>query len=247
MSGEQSFVLPPPLPGNWVELPDPARALLLARLRECRFGFIEPTDGSLARVLPLDFWKGWMLCDVQPARKAPMPDMLRGATADGAPVEAPAPGIHSFLYGPDGFSPLDGSSGVIHHHNGLHPLDLSTVELQHAYLRFFCYFVRGELGPFEIVEERGRLRGLEALGERVAIRELTRVTEDGATRDDGTTTHDASIVYGENLFTSRFALRRDGMIEMLDDDPLGGGISVVPQVRFEGTARIPVAKAEPRS
>ena len=38
----------------------------------------------------------------------------------------------------------------------------------------------------------------------------------------------ALVLYGDALFSARFALTDDGMIEMTDDDPIAGDLPVTP-------------------
>lgn len=233
-TAENGFLLPPPVPGEWTTLTGDIAGFLVARLRECSFGFVDLVRPALIRALPLGFWNGWFLCDVQP-----VPGIVEGAGATGGDPseepETPPAAIHSFVYGPDGFTPLDGTSPAIHSHNSRHGIDLSTEALQHDYLRFFCYFVRGELGPFEIVTDASRLRGDAGadLGRHVVELAPTTVEDDKPDRP----TYKASIVYGDKLFNAVFALHQHGMIEMLDDEPLLDSVSLTPAIDFFGTGR----------
>jgi hypothetical protein len=134
-----------------------------------------------------------------------------------------------FLENGDEFSRLDGTSPPIHAFNAAH-LKLTRDYLR-SYLHFFCFFVRGEEGPFLILED------------------ATRVTlSTAATKDDRLKLasaampvwligeHDqdfrmlARVFYGKAVFTAYFKLFKTGMIEMEDDNPLvddlSGGIDM---------------------
>ena len=63
--GEERAVFPiePPIRGDWVILDDVASALLLARLRETNFFKSDDHPAGPVRIMKLEFYPGWMLCD----------------------------------------------------------------------------------------------------------------------------------------------------------------------------------------
>jgi ATP-dependent Zn protease len=104
------------------------------------------------------------------------------------------------LHGAEHTRWLNGDSAPIHDTNDAESLQLSdgTVE---AYLRFFLYFVRGEAGAFVLVEDEAPLRA-------------------GPKDDRGRWTFEGSVAYDGGLFRATFAVEPDGLVEMVDDEPV---------------------------
>ena len=123
---------------------------------------------------------------------------------------------------------LDGSSAPIHDANEADPI-LVTEENALEYLRFFCYFVHGDEGPFLIVEDINH-PGLDTS----KMDEGTRKTIEGAIlpasfegkTEDGTYEASAMVLYGNALFSARFSISENGMIEMIDDEPIAADLPV---------------------
>jgi hypothetical protein len=107
-----------------------------------------------------------------------------------------------------------------------------------AYLRYFMHIVRGEQGPFRLVDRPERDRDWpfspEALIERLGasgpgqakpeelIELRTRLHQprfDGVD-GEGRLRYRACVIYGGELFHTDLALQQAGIIEMLDDDPI---------------------------
>lgn len=231
------WCLPPPYEGEWAVLDGPDSSLLSARLAESLGGVSQPlrrTEGI--RVLKLEFFPGWLLCDVQASAMAPLEASFEDGTQTGA-MRA----IESYLYGPDGFTRLDGAAEPIHFHIRLHGLDLGTEERRKDYLRFFCFFVRGEEGPFELIEDAGRIdisrfepsQKERALGEVIAPLRVSA----GPGAGNGSHEFDGCVLYGEQVFEARFRIHAGGAVEMIDDTPLGDNALRVPQTGFAGNLR----------
>jgi hypothetical protein len=122
------FGLPPLVPGDWRALPADLEAAFLQRLEAS--GLLE--DGQkveTVRVLPLDFFEGWMLCD-----------LLMGEVGPSADPELAAMVV---LYGRDGFTPL-ADYRRIERHIELHGIDLTTEALCRSFVHFAATF--GALG-----------------------------------------------------------------------------------------------------
>lgn len=228
------FVLEAPIVGDWVRLDRDHAGVLTARLAET--GFLG--DGLIqidaVRLLPLDFYSGWVLCDVQTSRtggKEKDPEQALGRFPDC--------GIHSFLYGPDGFTSLDGTSPPIHEHNQCHGVDLSDEPRREAYLRFFCFFVRGELSPFEVLDDARRLV-FPAGGEAEAPPAVTPPASLAATGELAGRFR-AHVLYGRTLFEVSFEMHRSGFIDMTDDKLIADGVGRVPDLGFIRTMRYPLA------
>jgi len=118
--------------------------------------------------------------------------------------------------------PLDGTSPPIHEVRFNIGLCLSESEAL-DYLRFFCFFVRGEQGPFLIVESVEQLAnacGVRRDDKRLDafvphIHEAT-IEE----KHNGSFLANATVHYDDALFETRFEIHSDGYIEMTDDNPL---------------------------
>ncbi|NBE07764.1 hypothetical protein [Paragemmobacter ruber] len=215
---EGEFDLAPPVPGPW-QSPEPDRiALFLQRLAEAAFPDILPASVSAIRFLPLTFFPGWLLCDVH-VRQSDPPEGKRART-------------HSLLYGPDGFTALDGNAHALHMHNALHGITLLDTEAQSAYLRFFCYFVHGEMGPFEILTDSTLLH----LPDDTAFK-IAPLTTDPEHDGDHLMCFRATVLYADTLFSCRFGLHASGVVEMLDDTELASDVQRRPRIRFLGTGR----------
>ncbi|HBH26977.1 MAG TPA: hypothetical protein DDX54_06205 [Rhodospirillaceae bacterium] len=117
--------------------------------------------------------------------------------------------------------PLNGTSPPIHEINAKAPIDITEDNVL-DYLRFFCYFVRGEEGPFYLAE---------TMDDPVMpkdMEEATRAVIEGAVRpasyegmnDKGDFLCDAVVFYSDGLFLANFAVQPGGMIEMLSDQRL---------------------------
>lgn len=116
---------------------------------------------------------------------------------------------------------LDGTSPPIHMTNAEAPIKV-TEENVLDYLRFFCFFVRGEEGPFlisETMDTYGMPQDLDE-GTRKAIEGVLRPATYEGKNDDGHFLCDAIVFYSNALFLSNFAIQQSGMIEMTEDDPL---------------------------
>ena len=123
---------------------------------------------------------------------------------------------------------LDGQSAPIHAVNELESLEL-TDAIALDYVRFFLFAMRGDQGAFVLIEDPGELSvatlavGEEA-GDAATRLETARakwqpLRFDGHT-DDGRMRVQATVAYAGGLYASVFAVKRDGEIEMIDDQPI---------------------------
>lgn len=123
---------------------------------------------------------------------------------------------------------LDGSSAPIHEANEADPI-IVTEEKALEYLRFFCYFVHGDEGPFLIVEDINHpaidKSNLDATTRKVIEDALRPATFEGKT-DEGSFEASAMVLYGNALFSARFSMSENGMIEMIDDEPVAADLPV---------------------
>ncbi|MFG6158070.1 ankyrin repeat domain-containing protein [Halomonas sp. 1390] len=116
---------------------------------------------------------------------------------------------------------LNGTSPPIHEVNAKAPIKINEDNVL-DYLRFFCFFVRGEEGPFYIAEDAD-----DPLLPRFTEEAAQSVLE-GTVRPasfDGKNQHGhficSSVVnYSNAIFIANFAVQPTGMLEMLNDEPI---------------------------
>ncbi len=122
---------------------------------------------------------------------------------------------------------LNGTSPPIHEVNAKAPVKVNEENVL-DYLRFFCYFVRGEEGPFYIAES------MEDPNMPTEMDDTTRSVIEGTIRaasfegmnEQGHFLCDAVVFYSNALFIANFAVQPTGMIEMLDDEPIAADLPV---------------------
>lgn len=115
---------------------------------------------------------------------------------------------------------LNGGSSGIHEANSKSKLELgggSAID----YLRFFCFFVRGENGPFHIIETKEDFMwpiDLDSTQEERAIEAIRPV--DIIADKDNSLLLGATLYYGSAIFQGIFEVKADGKINLIDDTPL---------------------------
>ena len=116
---------------------------------------------------------------------------------------------------------LDGTSPPIHEVNSKAPIKLTDDNVL-EYLRFFCFFVRGEDGPFLVVEDIDDKNLPDRISDqtRDAIEKAIRVASIEGKNDDDHWLCDAVVYYSNALFLANFSVHPTGMIEMTEDDPI---------------------------
>jgi hypothetical protein len=123
---------------------------------------------------------------------------------------------------------LDGASAPIHDANEADPVKV-TEQNALDYLRFFCYFVHGDEGPFLIIEDIDHpaldTDKLEPATRKVIEDALRPAAFEGKT-DAGALEASAMVLYGNALFAARFSMTENGMIEMIDDEPIAADLPV---------------------
>lgn len=122
---------------------------------------------------------------------------------------------------------LNGTSPPIHEVNAKAPIKV-TEENVLDYLRFFCFFVRGEEGPFyvaESMEDPNMPTEMDDTNRSVIEGTVRPATFEGV-NDQGHYLCEAVVFYSNALFTANFSVQPTGMIEMLDDEPIAADLSV---------------------
>ena len=122
---------------------------------------------------------------------------------------------------------LNGTSPPIHEVNAKAPVKITDDNVL-EYLKFFCFFVRGEEGPFLIAETMEDPYIPKNIDEktRSVIEGTIRAASYEGKNEKGNFMCDAVVYYSNALFIANFAVQPGGMIEMLDDEPIAADLSV---------------------
>lgn len=122
---------------------------------------------------------------------------------------------------------LNGTSPPIHEINAKAPVKITDDNVI-DYLKFFCFFVRGEEGPFLIAESMDDPYIPKNIDERTrsVIEGTIRPASYEGKDDKDYRRCDAVVYYSNALFIANFAVQPGGMIEMLDDEPIAADLSV---------------------
>jgi len=122
---------------------------------------------------------------------------------------------------------LNGTSPPIHEVNAKAPVKISQDNVL-EYLRFFCFFVRGEEGPFYIAESMDDPNMPKEMDDtsRSVIEGTIRPASFEGLNEQGHYLCDAVVFYSNALFIANFAVQPTGMIEMLDDEPIAADLPV---------------------
>lgn len=122
---------------------------------------------------------------------------------------------------------LNGTSPPIHEVNSKAPVKI-TEENVIEYLKFFCFFVRGEEGPFLIAESMDDTYVPKQVDEKtkMVLEGTIRPATYNGTNAQGNMMCDAVVYYSNALFIANFAVQPGGMIEMLDDEPIAADLPI---------------------
>ena len=126
---------------------------------------------------------------------------------------------------------LNGTSPPIHEVNAKAPVKVNEQNVL-DYLRFFCFFVRGEEGPFYISENMSDPNIPKNMDDttRAVVEGTVRPATFEGMNEQGHYLCEAVVFYSNALFTANFAVQPTGMIEMLDDNPIAGDLPVKVEV-----------------
>jgi hypothetical protein len=122
---------------------------------------------------------------------------------------------------------LNGTSPPIHQINSTAQISLNVDNVL-DYLRFFCFFVRGEEGPFLIAESPEQAEIPSTLNETEQA-DLLKVLRPACLNGyDEVKTEFlamATVYYSDAVFIADFAIKRTGMVEMISDQTVLGDLS----------------------
>ena len=122
---------------------------------------------------------------------------------------------------------LNGTSPPIHEVNAKAPIKVNDQNVL-EYLRFFCFFVRGEEGPFyvsETMEDPNIPKDMDDTTRSVIEGTVRPCTFEGM-NEQGHYLCEAVVFYSNALFIANFSVQPSGMIEMLDDEPIAADLPV---------------------
>jgi Flp pilus assembly protein TadD len=122
---------------------------------------------------------------------------------------------------------LNGESSPIHDANEAERLKL-TQSLICDYIRFFFYFVRGDEGPFVLIESTDEVEpqadvddwGQEQDKWFEVARDRARPLRMRGRDEEGRWLVSATVAYAEGLFEASLTVAADGLIDMVDDEPV---------------------------
>lgn len=207
---------PPSTAGDWRELPQRDAAAVLALIgrwhrvgeRGVPFPLAHACDRVRTRALAC--YDGALLVEVQ------------GVSGNGRV------GIAAFLLSDDGVHAIDGKALWLHERNELFGAGLDTPGSRLDYLRLFCTRVHGDEGAFWPLESADDLlpRAFDADAVHAACATHAAPILPCGFDDEGRRLFRATIAYDQGLFTAVFALTPDGIIEMIDDEPIASGLPV---------------------
>ncbi|WP_295622974.1 tetratricopeptide repeat protein [uncultured Lamprocystis sp.] len=229
--GRADWLDTPPIPGDWEDLAGADAATVLARLwPQLRAAGLGEAPAAIEvqclRRVPLACYCGCSLADIQLQR----------------PGEV-SPVLVSALVSPGGAALLDGTLALLH---TINPdlLALDDDEATVVYLRFFCAFVRGEDGPFQILDDIQALPmdggGRAALPQDVRQAPAPPRALDGDLATDGWRRFDACVLYSNALFRATFKVLSTGMIEIEDNQPIATDLPIRTR-RYDGIFRTPLS------
>lgn len=122
---------------------------------------------------------------------------------------------------------LNGTSPPIHEVNAKAPIKITEQNVL-EYLRFFCFFVRGEEGPFLIAESMDDpyMPQTDDPKTKAVIEGTVRPASYEGKNEQGYLMCDSVVYYSNALFIATFAVQPGGMIEMLNDEPIAADLPV---------------------
>lgn len=125
---------------------------------------------------------------------------------------------------------LNGTSPPIHEVNAKESIEVTNQNVL-DYLRFFCFFVRGEEGPFFIFESRHAVGvpGISDQDEQRKVNQLAIPPRLCSTETDSGVRHCSGIIWYSNaIFLAKFSVQPTGMIDLFEDISLLDNLSCRP-------------------
>ncbi len=140
--------------------------------------------------------------------------------------------VFYYLYdGGDKLVRLDGTSSEVHAFNSKNPLILNDETIK-PYLWFFTFFVRGEEGPFLMVQSNADTFLPDADGANYDANTLNSLNRGPrpaacqASADPYVYRCSAVVMYSNAMFEAQFGIQSSGMIVMIDDISIAADLAV---------------------
>lgn len=122
---------------------------------------------------------------------------------------------------------LNGASPPIHEVNAKAPIKLCEENVL-AYLRFFCFFVRGDEGPYFIFESLADayIPEISNEDERIRLEKHAYPSRFNGTDEEGNFHATSMIWYGNAIYAAKFKVQPTGTIDMEDDEKVLSNLSL---------------------
>ncbi|MEP0263501.1 ankyrin repeat domain-containing protein [Dokdonia sp.] len=120
---------------------------------------------------------------------------------------------------------LDGTSPAIHALNSEIPIQLDSSNAM-DYLKFFCFFVRGDEGPFYVLDDLNDpfLPENENVNKIISNLIYEKVISEKDVNNEYATK--VLIYYSSALFEAQFKIHESGVVSMVDDEPVAADLPV---------------------
>ncbi|MFN7056704.1 hypothetical protein [Hyphomonas sp.] len=215
------WMMPPVTPGDWQELE--GEEALATVLSVCRWISMNTGEPNLAQE--------WSIDRVRVRPLACYEDALLVEFAGYA--DHSRPGLINVILIDEEMVLLDGNSSAFHELNMTWRPKLQTPAGRLDYLLLFMNWVHGDEGRFHPIgspEELAARLDPEA-GFRIDPAMLAPMRELPPPEDatDGTAQFSGTVLYGDALFVTNMHVYPNGMVEMMDDEPLMAPIPVRPE------------------
>ena len=122
---------------------------------------------------------------------------------------------------------LNGTSPPIHQLNARGVLNLTDTNVL-DYLRFFCFYVRAEEGPFVVAEDMKDTYVPKDIDKatRKVLENTLRPARNEECNSDGNWNCDAVVYYSNAIFSADYLVESSGMVHMLADQPIAADLPV---------------------
>ncbi|MEX0313857.1 MAG: hypothetical protein AB3N18_06750 [Allomuricauda sp.] len=127
---------------------------------------------------------------------------------------------------------LNGTSPPIHEVNAKAPIKLDKSNVI-DYLRFFCFFVHAENGPFLLFETIDQLEiPLKLMSDKEVeiLKDIVYTAKLNNINNKGNFLVTSMVWHYKDVFAARFEIQKSGMIEMLEDETVVENLSQKPIV-----------------
>lgn len=221
---------PPILSGNWEPLTtnEIMTCLDTMTITFDALGITDRSDffGQYGRVLPLCFYKGWRLVDIQICSPVKEETFIISAILND---------YHALL--------LDGKSVVIHELNE-YLLSLENNNSAINYLTFFCSYTQGEAGPFQIIFNFDEIpfvkNASSEIQEKIKLSIFSPRSIEGNIAIEDWERFETCVLYSNALFVIVFKVCRNGSVFMENDRCIFANLPVL-QRQYKRLLRTPLS------